>query len=360
MLREALKIRALSEDAAILAKVASIVRKDIMNHQGFKFSGCFPAQCQEDSLPASLKSLVSMMLNGSSLQDQEKRDSQACLTIGQCIVYNSKKKMSHTALKARHSKEREPPFPIYVGIKFMRLPEMPTNAEPGESQTPITIPPSGDLNHSLPDSYACVPSVALKTTDVVEPQCNVSSVEQCLDATKSKECNWLQHALRLLQKENLTSGDNITWAAYHAAMQPPIVDPPALCTLLPMFYEKAATPAMIKHGMDVIRQDIQFLNPTESRRLRFVYLLLPADRGAEDPGSGVTKRSNKKDHQNDLTSTQQPKREFRKVGLEHHSGTLYQQNRTRIQSHVPSSGLVARIQTSQFADATQMLNAEAN
>lgn len=57
-----------------------------------------------------------MILNGSSLQDQEKRDSQACLTIGQCIVYNSKKKMSHTALKARHSKEREPHFPIYVGI----------------------------------------------------------------------------------------------------------------------------------------------------------------------------------------------------------------------------------------------------
>lgn len=44
-------------------------------------------------------------------------------------------------------------------------------------------------------------------------------------------------------------------------MQPPIVDPPALCTLLPMFYEKAARPAMIKHRMDVIRQAIQFLYP---------------------------------------------------------------------------------------------------
>ncbi|KAG5871122.1 hypothetical protein JTB14_036749 [Gonioctena quinquepunctata] len=126
-----------------------------------------------------------------------------------------------------------------------------------QSQTPITIPPSGNLNHSLPDSYACVSSVALKTTDVVVPQCNVSSVEQCSDAAKSKECYWL----RLLQEENLTSGDNITWAAYHAAMQPPIVDPPALCTLLPMFYEKTATPAMIERGMDVIRQAIQFIDP---------------------------------------------------------------------------------------------------
>jgi hypothetical protein len=34
-----------------------------------------------------------------------------------------------------------------------------------------------------------------------------------------------------------------------------------LCALLPLFYEKAATPAMIKHGMDVQRQAIGFLNP---------------------------------------------------------------------------------------------------
>ena len=134
---------------------------------------------------------------------------------------------------------------------------MPTNTEPGESQPPITIPPSGDLNHSLSVSYACVPSVALKITDVVVPQCPVFPVERCLDVAKSKKCNWLQHALQLLQTENLTSGDNITWAAYHAAMQPPMEDP--LCTLL--LYEKAATPAMIKHGMDVIRQAIQFFNP---------------------------------------------------------------------------------------------------
>ena len=38
-------------------------------------------------------------------------------------------------------------------------------------------------------------------------------------------------------------------------------DPPAQCTLLPLFYEKAATPAMIKHGMDVLRQVTEYLNP---------------------------------------------------------------------------------------------------
>ena len=38
-------------------------------------------------------------------------------------------------------------------------------------------------------------------------------------------------------------------------------DPPALCALLPLFYEKSATPVMIKHGMDVERQAFTFLNP---------------------------------------------------------------------------------------------------
>ena len=44
-------------------------------------------------------------------------------------------------------------------------------------------------------------------------------------------------------------------------MQHSVEDPPAQCPLLPLFYEKSATPAMIKHGMDVIRQAIQYLNP---------------------------------------------------------------------------------------------------
>ena len=56
LLKEALKNRDFTEDAVILAKAAAIVRKDIFSHQGFKFTGRFPAECQEESLPSSLKS----------------------------------------------------------------------------------------------------------------------------------------------------------------------------------------------------------------------------------------------------------------------------------------------------------------
>ncbi len=37
--------------------------------------------------------------------------------------------------------------------------------------------------------------------------------------------------------------------------------PPALRALLPLFYEKSATLAMVKHGMDVQKQAVEYLNP---------------------------------------------------------------------------------------------------
>ena len=91
MLKEALKKRYFLEDAMTLAKAATIVRNYIFNHQAFKFAGCFPPECQEDSLPSSLKSLISLIFSGPNLKDQDKRGSQTCLTIGQLIFYNIKK-----------------------------------------------------------------------------------------------------------------------------------------------------------------------------------------------------------------------------------------------------------------------------
>lgn len=39
--------------------------------------------------------------------------------------------------------------------------------------------------------------------------------------------------------------------------------PPALTALLPLFYEKAATPVMVKHSMTVLNQVVTFLNPDQ-------------------------------------------------------------------------------------------------
>ena len=49
----------------------------------------------------------------------------------------------------------------------------------------------------------------------------------------------------------------------HALKQPVTEDPHAICALLPLFNEKSSTPAMIKHGMNVQRQAITYLNPQQ-------------------------------------------------------------------------------------------------
>jgi len=54
---------------------------------------------------------------------------------------------------------------------------------------------------------------------------------------------------------------------HHASHQPCMRDPPALHALLPQFYEKSATPAMVKHGMDVQKQAVEYLNPGQNTEM---------------------------------------------------------------------------------------------
>ena len=121
MLKEALKKRDFSEDVAILVKAATIVRNDIFNHDSFTFTGNFPPKCQENSLPSSLKSLVSLILNGPNLKNQDRRESQACLTICQLILYNVKKRTSNLDTKPRHALQREPPITVYIGLNIHQV-----------------------------------------------------------------------------------------------------------------------------------------------------------------------------------------------------------------------------------------------
>ena len=117
MLKEELKKRDFSEDATILAKAAMIIHNDTFNHQCFKFNGCFSTQCQENSIPSSLKSLISLIYNGPNLKDQDKEESQACLSVGQLIVFNMKKSASG-GTKEWHTLNREPPLPIYISLNM--------------------------------------------------------------------------------------------------------------------------------------------------------------------------------------------------------------------------------------------------
>ena len=58
-----------------------------------------------------------MLSNGADLGDQDTADSQANLTVSQTILFNFKKHLSSSAT-FRHSMSREPPLPVYIGMKI--------------------------------------------------------------------------------------------------------------------------------------------------------------------------------------------------------------------------------------------------
>ena len=64
-----------------------------------------------------------MILNGPSLKNEENSiESQSCLTVSQLILYNTNKKSSTSEKKGtRHSHDREPPIPIYIGLNIHSL-----------------------------------------------------------------------------------------------------------------------------------------------------------------------------------------------------------------------------------------------
>ena len=119
LVKEAKEKRKFDSDMQAIVAAAKVIREDIFNHGGFSFSGQFPASCQNDSLPASLKALMSMILHGTSLKNQSDQESQASLTAGQILYFNAKKTSKpngRAGTISRHSLQREPPLPIFLSF----------------------------------------------------------------------------------------------------------------------------------------------------------------------------------------------------------------------------------------------------
>ena len=81
-----------------------------------------------------------------------------------------------------------------------------------------------------------------------------------MSRAKLREDGWLKAVLELLETK-LEKKQHVTWAAYQATLQPPMVDPPTITALLPLFCEHPDSPAMFKHGMEVIKDITEYLNP---------------------------------------------------------------------------------------------------
>ena len=102
-----------------LAKAAMIIRRDISRTKN-SFNGTFTGKCQTDSVPASLKVLMDMILRGATVNKEpaERDPNQACLTISQLIVFNSISREHGIASRPRHTRAKECPVPIYTSLKI--------------------------------------------------------------------------------------------------------------------------------------------------------------------------------------------------------------------------------------------------
>lgn len=145
--------------------------------------------------------------------------------------------------------------------------QQPTKDHPGIIRNhPVSI--SNTTSNSakslvLPDSYSIVPAVYMKppTTEVPRIEHSTTSgLADHIEKANAEEKQWIQHASELLQQE-LVREQSLTWAAYHASHQPQPNELPAITALLPLFVEKADSAAMVKHGMSIIQNITQFLNP---------------------------------------------------------------------------------------------------
>lgn len=68
-----------------------------------------------------------------------------------------------------------------------------------------------------------------------------------------------------LDSDTLQGDENISWAAYHASLQPPTSESSvALTSLLPLFHDEAKFVAMIRHAMDVVKTAVEILNPGQT------------------------------------------------------------------------------------------------
>ena len=127
--------------------------------------------------------------------------------------------------------------------------QFPTKANAGIPQVVNLTTSAKSCN--LPDSYAIVPAVALKKATVVSISIPSEIASKCLKEEILTENSWLEQAIEQISQSEVEKGDKISWEAYHACHYDVDISCITLSQVMPLFYEKAASAAMVKHGMTV-------------------------------------------------------------------------------------------------------------
>ena len=136
--------------------------------------------------------------------------------------------------------------------------QFPTVSNP---EQPLAINPEF-IGTCSPEDYTTVPAISFQTNTLAVPVAeSLANFQGYLNEAQKEESKWIEHGIQLLAKSVIENKDFISWAAFHASLQPISVYSPSLISLLPLFYEKAATLSMVKHGMDIQIKITNHLNP---------------------------------------------------------------------------------------------------
>ena len=145
--------------------------------------------------------------------------------------------------------------------------QFPSSDQPGVRREPVRfdsaareVSTSGSI---LPRSYTYVPPVGRSLITIPSTRQPQSQPVNSFDDEMQTEQGWMNAVHETLHTE---AGDEscvpIMWSSYHAARSDVVGQcRQSLEALLPLFHEKAATPDMILHGMELVRKTTRYLNP---------------------------------------------------------------------------------------------------
>ena len=105
------------DEAMILSRAVKIIRRDIFNAPSSTYNGKFDKQCQQDSIPVSLATLVAMILFQPNIESQSNPyEAQATLSISQLIKFNCSARRRKGKTAIHHNIDHESPLPLYLGL----------------------------------------------------------------------------------------------------------------------------------------------------------------------------------------------------------------------------------------------------
>ena len=101
----------------LLAKAAQIIRKDLLRHEQ-QFNGDISKERQFEGISSSIFQLISLIIEGGNAQDYTpKYPEKIIANLSRLVMFNTvKNKRKETVSHVRHSKLKEPPLPVYLGM----------------------------------------------------------------------------------------------------------------------------------------------------------------------------------------------------------------------------------------------------